>query len=169
MAHNKTVTILVVALVAAFFVLLLIPASYVPYAKAPNYSVYENFAEGAAVQEDVAAGLEDVAAGLEDAMVTDKKPNNKSLDLPSSAAMDAPASNLKTENFEPMTEVSQMIRYGTLRDSEIIDKFSQVTSNGMDGVNGCVSSGLSNSGGYMCLSPELIQLLKTRGGNATGN
>ena len=164
MAHNKTVTILVVALVAAFFVLLLIPTSYVPYAKAPNYSVYENFADG--------AGPEDVAAGLEDAMVTDKK-TNKSHDLPSSTAMDAPAeapaSNLKTENFEPMTEVSHMIRYGTLRDSEIIDKFSQVTSNGMDGVNGCVSSGLSNSGGYMCLSPELIQLLKTRGGNATGN
>jgi len=69
----------------------------------------------------------------------------------------------KTEPFIPKT-----IQYGPLRDSEIIDKFSQVTANGQDGVNGCVSSGLSNSKGQICLTPDLIQLLKTRGGNATG-
>jgi hypothetical protein len=72
------------------------------------------------------------------------------------------------ENFEPMVDEPQTIGYGPLRDSEIIDKFSQIKENGMDGVNGCVSSGLSNSGGYICLTPDLIQMLKTRGGNATG-
>jgi hypothetical protein len=72
------------------------------------------------------------------------------------------------ENFESLVEEPNTISYGPLRDSEIIDKFSQVNVNGMDGVNGCVSSGLSNAGGYICLTPELIQLLKTRGGNASG-
>jgi hypothetical protein len=76
--------------------------------------------------------------------------------------------NKKQENFEPLMESPETIQYGPLRDSEIIDKFSQVTANGKDGVNGCVSSGLSNEGGYICLTPDLIQLMKTRGGNATG-
>jgi hypothetical protein len=73
-----------------------------------------------------------------------------------------------TENFEPMVDEPKSVQYGPFRDSEIIDRFSQVTSNGMDGVNGCVSSGLSNAGGYICLTPDLIQMLKTRGGNAKG-
>jgi len=73
-----------------------------------------------------------------------------------------------TENFEPLIEVPRSVKYGVFRDSEIIDKFSQVKTNGMDGVDGCISSGLSNSGGYICLTPELVQLLKSRGGNATG-
>ena len=57
---------------------------------------------------------------------------------------------------------------GSALNNLIIDKYSQVTTNGMDGVNGCVSSGLSNAGGYICLSPDLIKMLKTRGGNAAG-
>ena len=72
------------------------------------------------------------------------------------------------DSFKPIMSYSQSINYGPFRDSEIIDKFSQVTANGIDGVNGCISSGLSNAGGYICLTPELIDLLKTRGGNASG-
>lgn len=74
----------------------------------------------------------------------------------------------KTEESKLIEFESEGIKYSILRDSEIIDKFSQLGVNGVDGVNGCVSSGLSNSGGYICLTPELISLLKTRGGNATG-
>ena len=72
------------------------------------------------------------------------------------------------EGFEPIVNYPKSGNYGPFRDSEIIDKFSQVTANGIDGVNGCISSGLSNAGGYICLTPELIDLLKTRGGNASG-
>lgn len=72
------------------------------------------------------------------------------------------------DNFEPIQDVPTTVNYGPFRDSGVIDKFSQVTSNGMDGVNGCVSSGLSNARGQICLTPELIDLLKTRGGNASG-
>lgn len=77
------------------------------------------------------------------------------------------AVNSNMENFEPIVETSKTVsEVGS--SSELIDKFGQVTKNGIDGVDGCVSSGLSNAGGYMCLTPELIELLKTRGGNATG-
>jgi hypothetical protein len=46
-----------------------------------------------------------------------------------------------------------------------IDKFSEVKGNGH-----CLesSSGLSNSKGYLCLGPDLIKSLRTRGGNASG-
>jgi hypothetical protein len=50
---------------------------------------------------------------------------------------------------------------------EILDKFSQIRTYGkVDGQDGCNSSGLSNSKGYLCLTPELLGMLKTRGGNA---
>ena len=73
-----------------------------------------------------------------------------------------------TEPVESANETLRDLKWGPLRDSEVIDKFSQVHANGMDGENGCISSGLSNSGGYICLTPELVNLLSTRGGNATG-
>lgn len=53
--------------------------------------------------------------------------------------------------------------------AEVLDRFSQVNSFGVDGVNGCSSSGLSNSKGYLCLTPDLVSALKTRGGNAGGS
>lgn len=68
----------------------------------------------------------------------------------------------KTESFVPLSASSGPV--GTY--SDVIDKFSQVKTFGTEGVNGCVSSGLSNSKGYLCLTPELISALKTRGGNS---
>lgn len=50
--------------------------------------------------------------------------------------------------------------------SEKLDLFSEVKSVGVNGQNGCQSSGLSNSRGELCLPPELIKMLQTRGGNA---
>ena len=77
-------------------------------------------------------------------------------------------SSTKSEGFEPIIAISKTLNPGTLRDTDIIDKFSKITANGIEGKDGCISSGLTNSGGSICLTPELIQLLKTRGGNATG-
>lgn len=147
MATSKIITILVVALIAAFFVLMLIPASYIPYSKGQNYARYENFAEGA--EEDETPKEDD---GLEEV----EKPKNSNEMVPSATG----------ENFKPTMEVPKTIQYGELRDSEIINKFSQTASTGTHSV----SSGIAKcEGGSVCLSPELIQLLKTRGGNASGN
>ena len=74
------------------------------------------------------------------------------------------------DNFEVMNSGDMMLapslHYGMVGAETGIDKFSQVSSFGMDGVNGCVSAGMSTDRGSMCLSPELMQLLHTRGGNA---
>lgn len=49
------------------------------------------------------------------------------------------------------------------------DKFSSFAEAGAVSTSGtCVSGGLSTSRGPLCLSPELMEILRTRGGNATG-
>jgi hypothetical protein len=73
-----------------------------------------------------------------------------------------------SSNFVPLSDSAKTIQYGDVNMPELIDKIGQTPKNGVDGVDGCVSSGFSNAGGSICLSPEMIQLLKSRGGNATG-
>jgi hypothetical protein len=142
MAKTNPLHLLLAVLVVAFILLVLTSAyDYVPYNKADmHFAKYEPMKESMDVQK--AKTAEHFAE------IVSVKTNK--------------------ENFEPIDEVAKTVKYGPLRDSEIIDKFSQVTKNGIDGVDGCVSSGLTNSGGYICLTPDLIQLLKTRGGNASG-
>jgi hypothetical protein len=72
--------------------------------------------------------------------------------------------NTHTESFTLSSASGPVSSY-----NEVLDKFSQVSTYGQEGVNGCVSSGLSNSKGYLCLTPDLIGALKTRGGNAQGS
>ena len=155
MAYNKILIGLVAALVVAFVALFFASAQPAPYSKGPNYSKYESMA-GINKQPEIEEE--------EKKPVVVEKMEKKSDVVASSA--DGVASS--SENFEPMLAVPLSVDYAPFRDSELIDKFSQVTTNGQEGVNGCVSSGLSNSGGYICLTPELIKLLKTRGGNAAG-
>lgn len=139
MSKNSTLCILVIVLVVAFIVLFLTPSkSYVPYNN--KNQLYSTY--------------EPLTAMSPNSFKDDKKTPEEESD--------------KKENFEPIINVPKTIHYGPFRDSAIIDKFSQITKNGIDGVDGCISSGLSNSRGPICLSPELINLLKTRGGNATG-
>ena len=53
---------------------------------------------------------------------------------------------------------------------QVFDKFSSFAEASVAHAGGpsCVSGGLSTSRGPLCLSPELMEILKTRGGNATG-
>jgi hypothetical protein len=71
------------------------------------------------------------------------------------------SSTSDSEGFEALSPVN-------VDDSDNLDQFLNVKTVGVDGKNGCQSSGLSNSLGALCLTPDLIQQLKTRGGNATG-
>jgi hypothetical protein len=71
----------------------------------------------------------------------------------------------KTESFASLSVASSPVG----NHAEVLDRFSQIKAFGVEGVNGCASSGLSNSQGYLCLTPELISALKTRGGNAGGS
>ena len=155
MSKNITLCILVIVLGFAFVFLFLTPnKSYVPYDnQLQKYATYEPMTENADDQ------TEEEEEEIEGFGVFEGNEEGENVEE---------GEEEELENFEPIIDVAQTINYGPFRDSAIIDKFSQITANGMDGVNGCVSSGLSNAGGYICLSPELIQLLKTRGGNASG-
>ena len=162
MAYNKILIGLVAALVVAFVALFFASAQPAPYSKGPNYSKYESMA---GINKQPVVEEEEKTPLVENEQpVVVEKIEKKTVVGASSA--DGVASS--SENFEPMLAVPLSVDYAPFRDSELIDKFSQVTTNGQEGVNGCVSSGLSNSGGYICLTPELIKLLKTRGGNAAG-
>jgi hypothetical protein len=158
MAYNKILIGLVAALVVAFVALFFASAQPAPYSKGPNYSRYESMTEQNASMTKKEPLVDEEKK--DPSVVEEKKP---AVVVPAGTA-----SSSSSENFEPMLAVPLSVDYAPFRDSELIDKFSQVTTNGQEGVNGCVSSGLSNSGGYICLTPELIKLLKTRGGNAAG-
>ena len=179
MAKVNPLVLLLVVLVIAFFLLVLTSSNnYVPYnSTVTNYAKYEPMTEisgmdsgPVGVQSASSVNNGDVKSELKKVPEKSSPSNDESKNVTSKPSSILPAifGNGSTENFAPIVDVAQTIQYGPLRDSEIIDKFSQVTKNGVDGVDGCVSSGLSNSSGYICLTPELIDLLKTRGGNASG-
>lgn len=64
---------------------------------------------------------------------------------------------VKTEGFESLTPSPNNVNDSTN------DIFSQASSG-----KGCAPSPYSNSQGYLCLDPNAINMLSTRGGNATG-
>jgi hypothetical protein len=64
--------------------------------------------------------------------------------------------------------VNRVVYGSKVGDSEHLDYFLDVSKTGVDGKDGCQSAGLSNSLGALCLTPDLIQQLRTRGGNAAG-
>jgi len=168
MAKTNPLFVLVIVLVVAFVILLFASSSGVaPYdSKKSAYARYEPMATLMPTSgSDSESKVENEKKGKKDEPETASKNSVSSVMSMFSSVLPSSSS----ENFKEMVGVPTSIKYGPLRDSEIIDRFSQVTSNGMDGVDGCVSSGLSNSGGYLCLTPDLIQMLKTRGGNAGGN
>lgn len=150
MAKLNPLLILVGALVVFFIFLSMASTQYVPYEPANRYATYESMTD----------------FNSEENEKKEKEEHKEEKSLGSSIFSGLFSGD--KENFESIVEEPRTIRYGPLRDSEIIDKFSQVKENGIEGKNGCVSSGLSNESGYICLTPELIQLLKTRGGNASG-
>jgi hypothetical protein len=93
--------------------------------------------------------------------------------MPSTVSVDPVSSNIvaeqtdaAAENFEAMFPRSSL-GFGMVGGESNIDRFSQVNSFTPDGLT-CESANMSTDRGMMCLSPELVTLLKTRGGNAAG-
>jgi len=74
-----------------------------------------------------------------------------------------PPSDESAEGFEPV--LPRLVPGQTSENSVVLDKFTKITKNADIKDPKCYSAGLSNSKGALCLSPELIDLLKTRGGN----
>lgn len=178
MKLGKNLIVLLVALAAAVLVFMLLPSTdFTPYRQGkPSYGRYEPFsfpsvpsisgnsnASGASVfmgAESMVEGAEGEGMPAMPGMPGEEEEEEENV-------KEGLITNANT-GFESAEVRLRNLQWGSLRDSDVLDKFSQVQKNGQDGADGCISSGLSNSGGYICLTPELIQLLSTRGGNATG-
>ena len=139
---------LVIGLVFLFAILVVSSSqSYLPYDNKTQYANYEPF----------------------DTPFGSVEPSTPSPSLSQSSSQQHKSVNEKaSSNFVPLDDSPKTIQYGEITDAAMFDKIGQNPKNGVDGVDGCVSSGFSNAGGPICLSPEMIQLLKSRGGNATG-
>jgi hypothetical protein len=167
MKLGKNLIVLLVALAAAVLVFMLLPSTdFTPYRQGkPSYGKYEpfSFPSVPSISGNSNASGASVFMGAE-SMVEGAEGEG----MPAMPGMTGEEEEEEKEGFESAEVRLRNLQWGSLRDSDVLDKFSQVQKNGQDGADGCISSGLSNSGGYICLTPELIQLLSTRGGNATG-
>lgn len=178
MEMGKNLIVLLVALAAAILVFVLLPSTdFVPYNQGKlSYGSYEPFVESVGSGSGSGSGSDDADSPLP---MVGGAPN---VLTPSASMSDPlPLESGEKEGYQEFANVPAKpgfvaaeehphdLQWGTLgREIGVLDKFSQVNKNGQDGVDGCVSSGLSNTGGYICLTPDLIKLLATRGGNATG-
>jgi hypothetical protein len=132
--------------VVILLVLMFSSNSCVPYSKNTafhQYSNYEGFAEGADYEKTKSEEEEE-----EENKKESMSPNKETKDT--------------KEAFEDRMEQT-VLGYSSLNNVDIIDKFSHVDASNKS--VDCYSAGLSNSKGPICLTPELIGLLKTRGGN----
>lgn len=112
-------------------------------------------------QESMYSAYEGFAASSENPP-TMMMPEEKIGGLAEESAEEVGGNKATTEGFHVLSPAAYNTPGG-----EILDKFSQIRTYGkVDGQDGCNSSGLSNSKGYLCLTPELLGALKTRGGNA---
>jgi len=161
--------------------------SYVPY-DGPVHTTYEGFQEGNDTDISESAVVD---SSVEDASVEDKKEKKeKEGFFEGVLTSSVEKGNLKSspEGFntlspsflsgtggvysDPVNKIlsnqltTNSLFASPMNSDEHLDKFLDVTTVGVAGKNGCQSSGLSNSRGALCLSPDLIQALQTRGGNA---
>lgn len=149
--------IILFLIVVLLSILMFSNVSYVPYSRPSTYARYEAF-----------AGVDPSGGAVNDSLSGDAKSSGGDVD-PSGNMKSSPSSILqslfgaKKEGFERM--LPPLEPSGQLSGAVIIDKFSQVSDKSTVTSGECVSSGLSNSKGPLCLTPELIELLKTRGNN----
>jgi hypothetical protein len=163
--------------------LLVIAAIFVVALLVLNMGEYAPYAAHSVFASTPAEGFDGASANVGDLREAADAAEKKVKDLvhPAQTVSEMPqSSTLQTESFAAMdsdlwsaASATRSRTYGVLSDvaaAAPIDKFSQVTTfNAVDdGKNGCHSAGLTTDRGMMCLPPELLSLLQTRGGNATG-
>lgn len=140
--------IILFLIVVLLSILMFSNVSYVPYSRPSTYARYEAF-DGV---DPSGGAVEDPSGGAVD-------PSGNS--TPSSILQSL--FGAKKEGFERLLPALQPS--SELSGAVIIDKFSQLSDKSTGSSGECFSAGLSNSKGPLCLTPELIDLLKTRGNN----
>ena len=89
-------------------------------------------------------------------------------DFTTTSAEQSLNSQITSQSIQPisMSSSKSKILSAPYNENRVLNSFSNSV-----GTLNCTGSGsgYSNSGGSLCLTPEQIQLLKTRGGNSTGD
>ena len=149
--------IILFLIVVLLSILMFSNVSYVPYSRPSTYARYEAFGG-----VDPSGGAVDPSGGsVKDSFSGAVDPSGNMKSSPSSIIQSL--FGPKKEGFERMLPSLQPS--GELSGAVILDKFSQVSDKSTGSSGECFSAGLSNSKGPLCLTPELIELLKTRGNN----
>jgi hypothetical protein len=154
--------IILFLIVVLLSILMFSNGSYVPYSRPSTYARYEAFAG-----VDPSGGVVDPSGGAVKESLSEVDPSGNSNSSPSSILQSLFGAKkevgAKKEGFgrllpalQPSSELSGAV---------ILDRFSQLSDKSTGSSGECVSAGLSNSKGPLCLTPELIDLLKTRGNN----
>ena len=166
MAFSKEMTCVGCALLLLVLLVFLFSApDYQPYYKNIPYAKYEGFEAFSVEGLDVPGEYSEVSGNV----------NSSSSSVESFATLQ-PAflsgeGGLFAEgvnNVFTQQPANQAVYGGSVGSSEHLDHFLDVRTTGVDGKDGCQSAGLSNSRGALCLTPDLIDQLRTRGGNASG-
>ena len=156
---GKIILFLIVLLLS---VLLFSNRGYVPFSPPSTYARYEAFSgvdpSGSEVIDPSGSEMVDSFSSV----AVDPSGNKKTKEvIPPSILQSLFGS--KSEGFSGLLPALQPS--SELSGAAIIDKFSQLSDKSTGGSDDCISAGLSNSKGPLCLTPELVDLLKTRGNN----
>jgi hypothetical protein len=148
---GKNILSAILFLVVAILVILMVSnTSYVPYSRNEQFPKYATY-EGLTMNNEFVSE--------EPTLEGNVAVKGNTYGSPSSILSSLFQSNPEGFSGNVNTVMSPV------NESEIIDKFSQVSDGSSNNDSKCPSGGLSNSKGALCLTPELVQLLKTRGGN----
>ena len=154
--------IILFLIVVLLSILIFSNVSYVPYSRPSTYARYEAFGG-----VDPSGGAVDPSGGsVKDSFSGNAKSSGGAVDPSGNSTPSSIFQSIfgaKNEGFERMLPALQPS--GELSGAVILDKFSQLSDKSTGSSGECVSAGLSNSKGPLCLTPELIDLLKTRGNN----
>jgi hypothetical protein len=168
----KMIVIIIVLLLIIVFSLLFSCSDIVPYSKDNNwYYKYEGMKDISGNKTDMSGNKTDMNDNVIDlsgdkienfVFSTNSTQQSAKKTAQQIAQQIAQRKKEKKQGFKTMEGFEGI--FGTpVSTNEIIDVFSNTKSS----VN-CYGSGLTNSGGGLCLNEKQKQLLTTRGGNATG-
>jgi hypothetical protein len=166
--RGKNILPAILFLIVVILVILMVSnTTYIPYTRNEMFPKYGTY-EGLTSSMEMSSSSELEGSPLLQGNVsvqgnTDVNGNT----LVSESAFDSPSSVLSSLFGKSAEGFSGSIKtnINSINDNEIIDRFSHVSDTSSNNDNKCPSGGLTNSKGALCLTPELVQLLKTRGGN----
>jgi hypothetical protein len=168
--------------VILFFALFRSSVTFLPYTNGGAYAKYEGFVENAVGESSAEPTSLESSNPLTQEMTPELNKimekvykesqggnlSASSATIPSSTSLPSSTEGFTADSRDKVTASSELLtgsNYASASDY-VIDRFSHVKNTKSDG---CVSSGLTNSTGPLCLSDDLVALLKTRGGNAKGD